>query len=601
MADIEELLRRRKELLEEIDREINAAYARAVTLLFTDIVGSTEYFETRGDIAGRQMIQTHNDLLFPLIASSAGRVIKTIGDSIMASFDDPRKGAECAVKMQEALREYNAGRNEAEKIRVRMGLHYGRAVMDDRDLFGDMVNTSARVEARAGGEEILITGELKKQVEKSGLPLVYLGSDTVKGKQEKVDFYLINYLGLEEAELKRQFRERIAPAGSGKQPAGPKPARKAFRFRPDRKLLEARTAALPPLKRRGNPYLNRVMIPHPDLFHGRQAAVKRIMSRISATRPQSISIVGERRIGKSSLLNFLNFPRTRIELLENPENFLFCFIDFQQYRVLKEKEILALILSRLEQEYAEVLSFQVSPDHEGMRRLCEQLAAAGGRLIFCFDEFETVTKNEQVGPEFYSCFRSLANNYPVAFITASGRNLKDMCVSHQIADSPFFNIFAHQHLNLFREKEARDLIAGPSEAHGLPLAPVADSILSLGGRYPFFLQIACAAWFEFLDSEGENAENFREGKTPREVLAFFREEAETHFEYVLETFSPEETAALKAVAGDAAAAAASAATAAVATHQETLARKGYLVEEEPGSYTFFSAEFERFCRRFLGL
>jgi class 3 adenylate cyclase len=600
MADIEELLRRRKELLEEIDREIDAAYGRAVTLMFTDIVGSTEYFETRGDIAGRQMIQTHNDLLFPLIAAHSGRVIKTIGDSIMASFDDPRRGAQCAVSMQETLRDYNAGREEAARIRVRMGLHYGKAVMDDRDLFGDMVNTSARVEARAGGEEILITGELKAQLEGAAFPLVYLGSDRVKGKQEAVDFYLINYLGQAEEELKRRFQARgaaLPAAGPGAAPAAGSaaaPAEKIFQVRLTRGALEKKAAALPPLKRRGNPYLNRVMIPHPDLFYGRQAVIRRILSRISATRPQSISIVGERRIGKSSLLNFLNFPSTRLRMLENPESVLFCFIDFQQYRVLDGREIIALILSRLEQEYAGSLTFKVSPDHEGMRSLCEQLAGAGCRLIFCFDEFETVTKNERVGPEFYSCFRSLANNYPVAFITASGRNLKDMCVSHQIADSPFFNIFAHQHLGLFSEKEARALIAGPSEAHGLPLEAVGDGILALGGCYPFFLQIACASWFEFLESEGENAESFRGRRTPPEVLSAFREEAEPHFEYVLETLKPEESAALAATAGRGAGPGS-------APHQEALARKGYLMEDEAGGYAFFSAEFERFCRRFLGL
>ncbi len=585
MADIEELLRKRKDLLEEIDKEINAAYARAVTLLFTDIVGSTGYFETRGDIAGRQMIQTHNDLLFPVIASFSGRVIKTIGDSIMASFDDPRKGAECAVRMQEALKEYNSGREESEQIRVRMGLHYGKAVMDDRDLFGDMVNTSARVEARAGGEEILITGDLKQQLKEGALPLVYLGSDKVKGKQEKVDFYLINWLGLEEAALKQRFQ-----AGS----AGPAaPPEKSFQIRLTLELLEEKAAALAPLHRRGNPYLNRVMIPHPDLFYGRQAVVRRIMGRISAARPQSISIVGERRIGKSSLLNFLNFPRTRLEMLENPETYLFCFIDFQQYRVLESEQIIALILNRLKQEYAGILSFDVTPDHEGMRIFCEQLAAAGSRLIFCFDEFETITKNERIGPDFYSCFRSLANNYPVAFITASGKNLKDMCVSHEIADSPFFNIFAQLHLSLFKEKEARALIAGPSAEHGLPLDAVADSILGMGGRYPFFLQMACAAWFEFLDSEGETADKYRGRKTPQEVLKLFREEAEPHFEYVLETLKAEETAALAAVAAGGSAASA------VSACQEALARKGYLAEE--GGYVFFSAEFERFCRRFLGL
>ena len=65
MPDIEDLFRKRKELLSQLDEEIRKTYTREVTLLFTDIVGSTRYFERMGDIEGRQMVQTHNDLLIP--------------------------------------------------------------------------------------------------------------------------------------------------------------------------------------------------------------------------------------------------------------------------------------------------------------------------------------------------------------------------------------------------------------------------------------------------------------------------------------------------------------------------------------------------------
>jgi adenylate cyclase len=145
MGNIEELLRKRKELLEEIDKEIQKSYTKPVALMFTDIAGSTAYFEKKGDIAGRQMIQTHNDILFPIIKEHGGRVIKTIGDSIMASFNDPLKSVMSAVAMQKALSSYNKGKQEDERIKVRMGLHFGQAVVDERDLFGDVVNTSARV------------------------------------------------------------------------------------------------------------------------------------------------------------------------------------------------------------------------------------------------------------------------------------------------------------------------------------------------------------------------------------------------------------------------------------------------------------------------
>jgi class 3 adenylate cyclase len=591
MASLEELLRKRQELLEEIDRQIASGYAKPVTLMFTDIVGSTEYFESAGDIAGRQMIQTHNDLLFPIIAEHGGRVIKTIGDSIMASFPDPARGVECAIHMQESLRQFNLPRGERERIRVRMGLHFGEAVMEEKDLFGDMVNTSARVEAKADGGEILISGSLQQQVQAASFSLVFLGSETVKGKRRKIDFFLVNWDARDEGEIQESWHRRHGREAVTR-PERPPASRSVLRVHGPLTTNEAATAVAP-LVHRGNPYLNRVMIPHPDGFFGRRWAVKRIVSRISTDRPQSVSIVGERRIGKSSLLNYLNCPRTRVELLPNAGEVLFLFLDFQQLRTLDESRMVASIFSEAVKQLGENLEGSADPDLEGLRRLCEAAAAAGLRLVLLFDEFESVTKNERIGPEFYSYLRSLANNYPLAFVTASGRQLKDMCVTHEIADSPFFNIFTSLHLGVFTEEEADELIRTPSAACGIPLEPLTAHIRAMGGRYPFFLQMACSAWFEYLEAEGLQVEKLAAGsEPPKQVLEVFREEAEPHFEYVLETLPKAEQAALAAVLRGGSP---------EAEPAESLERKGYLVREADEGYQPFSTEFRRFGERSASL
>src|SRR5262245_33056302 len=74
-----------------------------VTILFSDIQGSTAYFEKKGDVAGMAMLQRHHGLLFPSIERHGGRVVKTIGDAIMARFDSPADGIKAAVAMQRAL------------------------------------------------------------------------------------------------------------------------------------------------------------------------------------------------------------------------------------------------------------------------------------------------------------------------------------------------------------------------------------------------------------------------------------------------------------------------------------------------------------------
>jgi class 3 adenylate cyclase len=629
MAGIEELLRRRQELLQEIDNQIRDGYARPVTLMFTDIVGSTEIFETAGDIAGRQMIQTHNDLLFPIIADHGGSIIKTIGDSIMASFAEPAKGVACAMRLQEALVSHNELQDPQSRIRVRMGLHYGKAVMEEKDLFGDMVNTAARVESKADGEEILISGGLQEELRQGGFPLVFLGSEPVKGKKQQIDFYLVNWNRREEQEVLETWQRRKGaahtqgkPAASPSAPAGPSaaggapaadgpcaaasqgraespvpgslartgsPAVQRRRVRlgalPD---LEQQAAGQTPATLRGNPYLNRVMIPRPELFFGRQGIVKRIASRIGAQRPQSISLVGERRMGKSSLLSYLFAPRTRLSLFEAADRYLFLFADFQSLRTVDEARFFELIYASLRKQLGAAVELDLEPDQDGMRRLCEAVAEAGHRFILLFDEFEAVTKNERMGPEFYAFLRSLANNFPLAFVTASGRNLKDMCVTHEISDSPFFNIFALLHLGLFGRAEALELIREPSQASGRPLEALSERILAMGGLYPFFLQIASSAWYEYLDGENLSAEKIQE--IPRDVLATFREEAAPHFEYVLETLPEEEREALRAVLEGRPPEAAPA---------EVLERKGYLFAPSEGALEPFSEEFGRFAGRFL--
>jgi len=74
---IESILRDR----EKLDAQLKEKFSRIVTVMFTDIKGSTSFFETYGDIEGRLMVQKHNEMLFPCVEENGGRVIKTIGDA----------------------------------------------------------------------------------------------------------------------------------------------------------------------------------------------------------------------------------------------------------------------------------------------------------------------------------------------------------------------------------------------------------------------------------------------------------------------------------------------------------------------------------------
>jgi len=274
-----------------------------------------------------------------------------------------------------------------------------------------------------------------------------------------------------------------------------------------------------------NPYLNRVAIKDPKQFFGRTREVSKIFSRIGASRPQSISVVGERRIGKSSLLHFINNPEIRARHLDQNQSYVFVFIDLQQKRRLTLTEFFKEFFALVAAETGDKKVTNLAPAFDSVRAMLEQFRRQRRKLIVLFDEFDAITANRAFDLEFYSFLRSIANNYDVAYITSSARDLQELCHTQLIADSPFFNIFTNVFLRAFTRKESIDLITQPSAEAGVPLEGYARRIMEAGGFFPYFLQIACSAYFDHL------LEN--EGRLNREeVEATFLDEAKGQFRFI---------------------------------------------------------------------
>ncbi|MDX8390515.1 MAG: CHAT domain-containing protein [Mariprofundaceae bacterium] len=188
-SGIEEMLRERQRL----DIELREQYDQEVTVMFTDIKGSTAYFETYGDLDGRLMVQKHHDMLFPIIESHRGKIIKTIGDAIMASFEQAEDGVLAAMGMQRALHQHNDGKTSAkDQIPVRIGLATGNALVEEKDIYGDIVNLASRVESQADASQILISDETCRKARKHS-EIICRKHKTVqvKGKEEPVQLYRV--------------------------------------------------------------------------------------------------------------------------------------------------------------------------------------------------------------------------------------------------------------------------------------------------------------------------------------------------------------------------------------------------------------------------
>jgi class 3 adenylate cyclase len=160
-----------------------------VTVLFSDIKGSTAYFEKYGDAQGLAMVQRHNALLFPVINDCGGRVVKTIGDAIMAVFPDPKGALQGAIAMQRVMEGDRISNPVEEQIRIKVGLHTGPCIVKDKDVYGDVVNVASRVQNQAEPDQILITEDLLDTAKHIGIQCAQMGHTNMRGRLEPINIY----------------------------------------------------------------------------------------------------------------------------------------------------------------------------------------------------------------------------------------------------------------------------------------------------------------------------------------------------------------------------------------------------------------------------
>jgi class 3 adenylate cyclase len=143
------------------------------TVLFTDIVGSTERAARLGDRRWRELLGVHDELAGRLVEEFHGQLVKTTGDGILATFDGPGRAIRCVAAFRDEL----AGIG----LRIRSGLHTGEIELRDRDVGGIAVHIAARVMAAAGPGEILISRTVRDLVAGSDIAMDDLGTRPLKG------------------------------------------------------------------------------------------------------------------------------------------------------------------------------------------------------------------------------------------------------------------------------------------------------------------------------------------------------------------------------------------------------------------------------------
>ena len=164
---------------------------KLTAIMFTDIVGYTA-LSHRTESLALELLEEHRQLLRPIFNKYGGVEIKTIGDAFLVQFTSAVQAAECAIRIQTAMRAHTSVVGPERQTRLRIGLHVGDVVASGEDLLGDGVNIASRIEPLAEPEGICVSEAVAQQIEnKIDLPLKPLGEKVLKGIQTPVTIYRI--------------------------------------------------------------------------------------------------------------------------------------------------------------------------------------------------------------------------------------------------------------------------------------------------------------------------------------------------------------------------------------------------------------------------
>jgi len=255
-----------------------------------------------------------------------------------------------------------------------------------------------------------------------------------------------------------------------------------------------------------NPFTYGNPISDPRRFFGREHEIELIFSRLRNAEFESSSLVGERRIGKTSLLNYLADVdvRRRYDLLSGTH--MFVYVDLQ---IMNQEVTPVRLWQRLLRQMGRVcqdptvhqaideIRQQDALDNFALADLFDIIDEKNQYVVFLLDEFEKVTVNPNFGTDFFYGLRSLAIQHHLALVTSSRRELIELCHSDAIRSSPFFNIFSNINVGLFTEEEARTLIDTSLAGTGVAFSEnIIQMIFRVAGFHPYFLQVACYHAFE---------------------------------------------------------------------------------------------------------
>ncbi len=207
--DIEQFLEQQAKL----EAALKKKFTKFITIMFTDLKGSTSIAETEGDMVSRMLIKEHNDIVMPAIQQNNGVFIKSIGDGTLSTFENALDAVRAAVRIQRGMDELNMAQKFKIPVLMRIGLHSGMCIVEKNDIFGDAVNTASRFESSATPGDIFMSEDTYNALsDKSEIYCRFAKQVTLKGKKEPYNAYKAFWNPQEIERDRAQGGEPAAPA-----------------------------------------------------------------------------------------------------------------------------------------------------------------------------------------------------------------------------------------------------------------------------------------------------------------------------------------------------------------------------------------------------
>jgi len=333
-----------------------------------------------------------------------------------------------------------------------------------------------------------------------------------------------------------------------------------------------------------NPFVLGKPIKEPEDFLGREREVRELFE--SVVNMQPVALVGEHRCGNTSLLYQMLHETVQARFLEpaERERLVFGFVNAQMAAESPGAFYRRIARACRRADRGAQVDFDAPIDAFWIEDYLEDLAGRDRRLVLLLDEFEVLAGFEA---SFWEWFRGLIIEYDLSTVAATRVELGEFR-DEWGSGSPFFNMFRNIYVGSFTKAETEAFIDHATACTGFDYALVRDTILDLGGRFPYYLQVAASSCFDGAARDGGPA--FGSGPHVAAAVHEFRARTEPHFDDIWPKLPSGEREALSWLAVGEVPDARDAVVVNLA--RPSLERRGYVVEGK-----IFSTAFADYVRR----